>query len=83
MARMKTDDARAAAIVRIEQAIAQCKTQTGEDKGKEHGEHKGRHTSALLDHGRRGGDDDDQGEDRGHHKRFSAKSFTACVRHAR
>ena len=73
MARMKSDDARAAAVTRIEQAVAKCTTRTTDNK---HGKHKGRHTSALVDR-RHGGDDDN-----GHHKRFSGKSFTACMRHA-
>ena len=79
MARMKGDDARAAAVTRIEQAVAECKTRV-KRHDEEHGKHKGRHTSALLD--RRHGDDDDQGEDHGNRKRFSGKSFTACMRHA-
>jgi hypothetical protein len=78
MARMKSDEARAAAVARFEQAVAQCKTRATTER--EHGKHEGRHTSALLDR-RHGGDDDDQGEDRGKHKRFSGKSFTACMRH--
>ena len=80
MARMKSDEARAAAVTRIEPAVSQCKTRvTRHDE--EHGKHKGRHTSALLDR-RHGGHDDDQGDDRGNHKRLSGKSFTACMRHA-
>jgi hypothetical protein len=79
MARMKSDDARAAAVTGIEQAVAKCTTRTTDHA--QHGKHTGRHTSALVDRRHRG-DDDDQGDDHGHHKRSSGKSFTACVRHA-
>ena len=79
MARMKSDDARAAAVTRIEQAVAKCTTRTTDQK--QHGKHRGRHTTALVDR-RHGGDADDHGDDHGHHKRFAGKSFTACMRHA-
>jgi hypothetical protein len=79
MGRMKGDVARAAAVTRIGQAIASCTARMTDDK--EHGKHKGRHTSALVDR-RHGSDDDDQVDDRGNQKRLAAESFTACVRNA-
>lgn len=78
MARMKGGEARAAAVTRIEQAVAKCTIRMTDDK--HHGKHKGRHTSALVD--RRHHGDDDQGDDHGDNKHFAGKSFTACVRHA-
>ena len=78
LARMKNDDTRTAAVTRIEQTVAQCQTRvTTNDK--EHGKHKGRHTSATLDR-RHGGDE--KGENHGNRQRFSGKSFTACMKYA-
>jgi hypothetical protein len=83
MARMKGDDARAAAVTRIERAVAKCKTRVTRDD-KEHGKHKGRHASAIFDR-HHGGDDDDQGENHGNGESHLAHrddqgGLTRCIR---
>ena len=89
LARMKSDEARATAVTRIEQAVMQCQARvtSDDDRGKEHGKHHSRHTSATLD--RRHGDDDDQGDDTGSGKgkshgrhRDDRGGLARCVRDA-